>query len=122
MQGTRQADILRLVPDDLRRDAEEHFIWPAGRDPLLWRGYRGHDGPPKERPLEEVSVIEISNALSDLAQRAMGISVEELFKEATRLFGGTRVTEAIRARLGRALDHAVRTERLAVAGSVVMPQ
>ncbi len=122
VQGTRQADILRLVPADLRRDAEEHFVWPSGRDPLLWRGYRGYDGPPKERPLEEVAVIEISNALCDLAHRAMGISVEELFKEATRAFGGTRVTEAIRARLGRALDHSVRTERLAVAGSVVMPR
>jgi hypothetical protein len=50
----------------------------------------------------------------------MGITRDELAKEAVRVFGGTRVTPGVRERLDRALDVAVREGRVQVVAGVVM--
>ena len=109
---------MAVVPADLRRDAEG-FVWPPHRDPLRWRGYRTFPAPMRDRPFEDVPLVELANALTDLARRAMGIAVEDLLKEAGRAFGSTRLTEPGRARLTAALHHAVGAELLSVAGGVV---
>ena len=117
----RVAQVARTVPGDLRRDAEEGFVWPPHRDPLRWEGYRRTTGPLKDRPLDDVALREIANAATHVARHAMGITPEELAKETFRRFGGTRLTPAARERIGRAVDLAVRDHRLAVVGGVVVP-
>jgi hypothetical protein len=116
----RVVQINRAVPGDLRRDQEEGFVWPEARDPLRWKGFRRTSGSAKDRPLDDVALREIGNAMVSIAERAMGITRDELAKEAVRVFGGTRVTPGVRERLDRALDVVVREGRVQVVGGVVV--
>ena len=59
-------------------------------------------------------------AMVSIAERAMGITPEELAKEAVRVFGGTRVTPGLRERLDQALGVVVRDGRVQVIGGVVV--
>jgi len=113
--------INRAVPGDLRRDPEEGFVWPERREPLRWRGFRRTTGVVKERPLDDVALREIGNAMASIAEHAMGITRDELAKEACRVFGGTRVTPTARERLDRALDVVVREGRVQVVAGIVVP-
>ncbi|WP_425307951.1 DUF4011 domain-containing protein [Ammonicoccus fulvus] len=106
-----------LLPGDVRRDPEG-FLWPAGRDPLRWEGYRSGSDL-KDRPLGDIALREIGNAQVDLVRRAVGISVDELFRETMRIFGGTRATDSTRDRLAAALDQAVVDGRVRIAGDIV---
>lgn len=105
--AARLEEVLALVPDTVTTDPEEDFLWPASKDPLQWQGHRRWDGPTKERPLDDIALREIGNAMTDLARSAMGITRDELRRETCRVFGGSRVTEGIAARLDRALEVAV---------------
>jgi len=116
----RVAQINRAVPADLRRDPEEGFVWPDARDPLRWRGFRRTTGSPKERPLDDVALREIGNAMATIAEHAMGITRDELAKETYRVFGGTRVTPTARERLDRAMEVIVREGRVQVVAGVVI--
>ena len=118
VSASRASDILAAVPASLARDGEEGFVWPAGRDPVLWQGYRTFPGPSKDRPLDDVALREIANAMIDISRSAMGIEIEELYRETVRTFGGTRVTPAVRDRLQLAFDLAVKQRRLVALGSV----
>ena len=118
----RVAQINRAVPADLRRDPEEGFVWPDARDPLRWRGFRRTTGSPKERPLDDVALREIGNAMATIAEHAMGITRDELAKETYRVFGGTRVTPTARERLDRAMEVIVREGRVQVVAGVVIPR
>ncbi|MFT4163874.1 MAG: DUF3320 domain-containing protein [Microlunatus sp.] len=113
----RAAQLRTLLPGEVRRDAEG-FCWPTGRDPLDWSGFRISDDI-KARPITDVALLEIANAMAHVATKAMGIGVEELFKQTYRLFGGNRVTESVRTRLAAALAVGERKERLRVRGEVV---
>ena len=106
-----------LLPGDVRRDSEG-FLWPAGRDPLRWEAYRSSTDL-KDRPLDDIALREIANAQCDLVRRAVGISIDELFRETMRIFGGTRATDSTRDRLAAALDQAVADGRLRIAGDIV---
>jgi len=117
----RVMQLSRVIPTELRRD-EEGFVWPDRRDPLRWKGFRRFEGPVKERPLDEVALREIGNAMAYIAGNAMGIGVDELFKETYRLLGGSRVTPPVRDRLTAALALATREGRLAVVGGVAVPR
>lgn len=105
-EGRRKA-IRRLVPVDYRRSADpEGFYWPTGVDPATWRVVRcPADG--ESRVLDEVSLIEIGNAMAVVAEQTGGIEAEDLKREALGMFGGKRVTQAIGARLGEALEFVV---------------
>ena len=118
----RVVQINQAVPADLRRDPEEGFVWPPGRDPLRWRGSGGRPAHAKERPLDDVALREIGNAMASIAEHAMGITRDELAKEAYRVFGGTRVTPTARERLDRALEVIVREGRVQVVAGVVVPR
>lgn len=104
---SRRKAIQRLVPADYyRRSDREGFYWPAGIDPESWRVVRCPvDG--ESRPIDEVSLIEIGNAMLVIAERTSGIEAEELKREALGLFGGRRMTAGIDARLGKALERAM---------------
>ncbi|HYI58190.1 MAG TPA: DUF3320 domain-containing protein, partial [Microlunatus sp.] len=114
----RLAQLRALIPEQLRRDREEGFVWPASRDPLGWTGFRvGEDI--KTRPLADIALLEIANAMAYVAGQAMGIGADELFRQTYRLFGGNRLTEPVRSRLADALRVGVARERLVERAGVI---
>jgi hypothetical protein len=114
----RLAQLRALVPGHVRQDRDEGFLWPASRDPVDWMGFRV-SGDVKARPLTDIALLEIANAMAYLAAQAMGIGTDELFKQTYRLFGGSRLTEPVRARLAGALRVGVARQRLVDRAGVI---
>ena len=114
----RLAQLRALLPDDLRRDREDGFCWPASRDPLDWTGFRV-SADVKARPLTDIALLEIANAMAYVAGRAMGIGTDELYRQTYKLFGGNRLTEPARTRLAEALKVGVARERLVDRAGVI---
>ena len=114
----RLAQLRALLPDDLRRDREDGFCWPASRDPLDWTGFRV-SADVKARPLTDIALLEIANAMAYVAGRAMGIGTDELYRQTYKLFGGNRLTEPVRTRLAEALKVGVARERLVDRAGVI---
>jgi hypothetical protein len=116
--GPQRLDALApLAPSTYRRDSEG-FIYPQALDPLRWHGYRATTGATKERPLDDIPLVEIGNAAVDIATTAMGIESEELLRETWRAFGGTRVTATTRPRLEAAVALMLRAGRLVVRAGI----
>lgn len=116
---SRKAAILGQLPKAIRRDRDEAVAWPAGVDPAGWRGYRPTpDGV--DRPIEQVPLREIGNAMVVLAEASAGIDREELHREALRVFGLRRRTAAASARLDEALSLVVRAGRVAFDGALIV--
>jgi hypothetical protein len=116
--GDRLAQLRAAVPPSVRRDREEGFCWPPDRDPLNWTGFRASDDL-KARPLSDIALLEIANAMASVAAQAMGIGTDDLFRQTYKLFGGNRLTDPARERMAAALQVGVARERLAVRGDVV---
>lgn len=114
----RLAQLRALLPDDLRRDLEDGFCWPASRDPLVWTDFRVSPDI-KARPLADIALLEIANAMAYVSGRAMGIGTDELYRQTYKLFGGNRLTEPARARLAEALRVGVVRERLVERAGVI---
>ena len=102
----RKRGIQRAVPSEYRREADGDFYWPRGVDPSEWRVVRSPNAG-QSRPLDEVSLVEIGNAMLVVAEQSGGILDDELKREALNLFGGRRLTQAVSARLDQALDRAL---------------
>ena len=86
--------------------------------PQDWTGFRASDDL-KARPLTDIALIEIANAMAYVAGQAMGIGDDELCKQTYKLFGGNRLTEPVRERLAAALRVGVARERLVERAGVV---
>ena len=102
----RRRAIQRVVPRQYRRPDGEDFYWPLDVDPSSWRMVR-RPMTGASRPLEEVSLIEIGNAMLIAAEESGGSEKDELKREALALFGGRRLTAAVSDRLDEAIDRAV---------------
>lgn len=118
----RRRAIQRIVPAEYRRKDDAEFYWPVDVDPASWKLLR----QPKSgvtRVLDEVSLVEIGNAMVIVAEQTGGVEREEIKREALALLGGKRVTQAIGARLKAALQRAldVGVLKLSPAGVVVVP-
>ena len=85
----RRRAIQRAVPREFRRGDDDEFHWPTNVDPQSWRLVRRPTAG-QSRPLEEVSLIEIGNALLIVAEESGGSAKDELKREALALFGGRR--------------------------------
>jgi hypothetical protein len=114
----RLAQLRALLPADLQRDREDGFCWPPARDPLDWTGFRV-SADVKARPLSDIALLEIANAMAYVAGQAMGIGTDELFRQTYKLFGGSRLTEPVRGRLADALRVGVARERLVERAGVI---
>jgi hypothetical protein len=115
----RRRTIQRLVPAEFKRETDEQFFWPKDIDPETWRVVRcPSDGA--SRPVEEVSLVEIGNAMMVVAEQAGGSEAEELKREALNLFGGIRITQTIGSRLDAALNRALAKGLLRQSGSGVI--
>jgi len=101
----RRRAIQRLVPTEFRRNTDECY-WPNGINPETWRVVR-RPGDGTSRPIQDVPLIEIGNAMIVAAEQAGGIEAEGLKREALNLLGGRRITQDIKERLDAALKRAV---------------
>jgi len=119
---TRMQQIRSLVPEQLRRDPEDGFVWPPSRDPLRWDGFRRTpEGRLADRPLDDVASRELANAAAYVVRTSMGIATDELDKELIKIFGGNRVTPTVRARLALGVETAVRLGQLRRSGTLLVP-
>ncbi|MCS5733770.1 DUF4011 domain-containing protein [Herbiconiux daphne] len=108
---SRATAILSFVPPEMKARSTEPFAWPAELDPVTWRRARSSQQG-EARPLDHVSLIEIANAMSIVAEASAGLAVPDLKREALAIFGGKRMTEAISARLDTALTWGIEGARL----------
>lgn len=102
----RRVAIQRVVPADYLRANDPDFYWPNGIDPITWRAVRTSKKG-EGRPIGEISLVEIGNAMAVVAEQSGGIAAEDLKRDALALFGGVRITRDVGARLAEALDRAL---------------
>jgi hypothetical protein len=114
----RLAQLRAMVPQNLRRDREESFLWPSTRGPQDWSGFRTSDDI-KVRPLTDIALLEIANAMAYVATQAMGIGEDELFRQTYKLFGGNRLTGPVRERFANALRVGIARQRLELRAGVI---
>jgi SpoU rRNA methylase family enzyme len=85
------------------RDAEG-FIFPKDTTQQNFNDWkRALPGSP--RPLDEVSITEISNAMVSISKVAQGIEVESLTRETARVFGVQKLSKDSMARLKLAIQN-----------------
>jgi hypothetical protein len=102
----RRRAIQHIVPAEYRRTDDAEFYWPVDIEPAAWKLVRQPTSG-AGRVLDEVSLVEIGNAMVIVAEQTGGVEREEIKREALTLFGGKRVTQAIGARLEAALQRAL---------------
>jgi len=106
LSPARLADIVTLIPPTIATDEGGLFVWPDDRKPGEWNSFRRSEDY-ASRPVEDIALREIGNAMVSLCAAAGGMPPDELLREALKVFGGKRLTTAIAARLTAALDLAV---------------
>ena len=117
--SARVTEILAHAPRSSLRTEGGAFLWPAERDPSTWTEFRTSDDY-ASRPIEQVALREIANAMVALCRLAGGITPDELRREALRIFGGRRVTASISDRLVAALTSATSTGRLVARDDIIL--
>jgi hypothetical protein len=88
-------------------------------DPDTWRVVRCPEGG-TSRPLDEVSLVEIGNAMIVVVQQSGGSADDELKRDALNLLGGKRITEQVDLRLQAAMKQALDKGLLRRSGSGVI--
>lgn len=82
------------------------------------------DGPSTQggenRPIDEVSLVEIGNAMVVVAAQSGGAVKDDLKRQAMALFGVKRMGAGVAVRLDAALERAVAVGKLRVAPSGVV--
>jgi hypothetical protein len=118
----RKRSIQRLVPAEYFRSADPEFYWPVDVLPESWKLVRVPQSG-ASRQIEDVSLVEIGNAMAIVAQQSGGAPADELKREAMKMFGITRMGQKIAPRLDEALQRALTLGLLAgsPSGQVVAP-
>ena len=99
------------MPEEYRQSDREGFYWPTHLDVATWTTVRRPlEG--EARSLDEVSLIEIANAMRVVALESGGATSEDLERGALHLLGGRRITEAIGKRLSFAFKVAIDRGRI----------
>ncbi len=102
----RKHDIWHALKTECQPADGEGFYWPPGVEPKQWPFARVPE-PGQSRTLEEISLVEIANAMRIVAEESAGMVEEDITVAALNLFGGRRRTDSVRARLASALTSAV---------------
>ncbi|MDQ1752167.1 MAG: hypothetical protein QOE71_3223 [Pseudonocardiales bacterium] len=117
VNANRAAAILSGLPSDLVPMSGDRFAWPREKSPSMWTGFRERRNG-EARPLENVALREISNAMVALCADCGGMSAEELHRETVAVFGGRRLTNGMTDRIAQALVLSERDGRLAARGEI----
>ncbi len=111
----RIAAILQSAPNTVTISSDEPFAWSSSTDTKTWLQYRPTpDGV--TRPIDQVSKVEIANAMAELTARNLGMPADELKREAAAIFGTKRLTPAIDAYLQETIEVAINLGRLRDSG------
>lgn len=103
---------------EVRRQADDRFLWPAGETPKLPR-WPDHEG--ERRPFEWIALEEVVEALTQIVTETWGIADDELMRGVARYFGWQQLTDNMRTRLEFAIEHAVATGRVQRRGVELLP-
>lgn len=103
---SRKRAIQQVVPAEYSRADDREFYWPNGMNPGTWRVVRTSNRG-EGRPIGEISLVEIGNAMRVAAEQAGGSAVDDLKREAMNLLGMTRMGSAVTLRLDQALERAL---------------
>ncbi|RFA13884.1 hypothetical protein B7R21_07395 [Subtercola boreus] len=85
---------------------EEGFRYLATQAPGIhshWQTSEAGAG----RPVDDISLVELGNAMQSVARLGFGVTQDDLVREAAQAFGFARLTAGIRGRMERALAVAV---------------
>ncbi|MET3719222.1 DUF4011 domain-containing protein [Arthrobacter sp. UYEF21] len=118
MNADRANSVLDALDSSVHRCDRDGFIWDAAVDREAWTQFRPN-GPATDRKPEHISVVELRNAMVHVVHGSGGISIGDLCRETLQLFGKTRRTPAVTARLNQGLQYGVDTNRLELRGDVV---
>lgn len=110
--------VLDALDESVHRCDRDGFIWDASIDPEEWTEFRVN-GEEVDRKPELISVVELRNAMVHVVRSSGGISIGDLYRDALKLFGKTRRTAGVTARLKEGLQYGVDTELLELRGNVV---
>ena len=120
VNAARAQSILDQLPAGIVVDQADGFAWPASIDPSTWPRFR--TSATASRPVEQISLRELGNAMVGLCSASGGIRREDVLRETVIIFGGRRLTPGISGRLERALEAALADRRLDVrADGVLVP-
>jgi hypothetical protein len=89
----------------------EGFLYPAKAKPNDYISWKRGDEK-SSRPVSEISLIEISNAMHDLCEATQGMRAEQLLREVITAFGLKRITKSVSDRLESALKLAIKMNKL----------
>lgn len=112
LSESEAAAVIELVPPMFRWSSEERFVWPVGVVPQQWNDVRTVEVGMGERPLESVSVREITNAMRHVLRTHGALAEDILRRETHALFGGNRMSSPVLGRLTEATLHGVASGRL----------
>lgn len=112
---SRAKAVLRVSP---HKPDSEGFYWEPDIDPKSWLLFRAD--PSGQRPIDQISVVEVANAMRDLCIAAHGMTEDELSIETLRIFGLKRRTPKAIQVLDQALAEGVRLGRLSPEGDVIV--
>ncbi|ULN42475.1 DUF3320 domain-containing protein [Mycolicibacterium crocinum] len=115
----RKRAIQRVVPQEYTRADDADFYWPTGTEPQTWRTVRVPETG-ESRPIDEVSLVELGNAMVVVAEQSGGAMKDDLKRQAMALFGVKRMGAAVTTRLDAALERAVAVGKLRVLPSGVV--
>ncbi len=120
LASKRVDDILRTPMPSLITD-DEGFFFPIGNGPEVYSGWsKSQSGG--GRPVEEISLSELGNALRDIARVGLGATQEEIVRAAAQAFGIGRVTTGIRDRIEKALLRGIGDGKLGMRGEHVVAE
>ena len=95
-------------------------FWPARVNPEHYTSYRVHgDAPESQRDIELIPIHDLENLLVAVTRQQFGLPREDLFKEASRILGLSRITDRVHEHLELAFLQAIRRGRLSSSGDSV---
>jgi len=98
VQAARQAEILDAISSSKFKRDKEGFIFPSGVDPKKYREWRKQTDH-ASRPLANISLVEIANAMATICSKTAGMDTAQLAKQVSIAFGVTKLTSVADARI-----------------------
>jgi hypothetical protein len=103
---------------------EQDVIWRLDQDPSSVPAVRvAGTGADARRDIDDVPVTEVAAAVRIVVERAVGISTQELLRDAARLLGFSRITDRVTERMTRGVRMATQRELIRIDdGRAVLPE
>jgi len=104
----RRNDLTKVLGAGFR--IVDDFAWPAGVDPKTWRGARTAAST-DDRPLTDVSLEEIINAMELVLRESFSMTRDELIRAAADVLGYSRISDQARTRMTKAMTRGSLADR-----------